>query len=61
MDENIGSVDKTLRLVAGVLLLLSGFGLKHLWLGGIGMVLIVTGLASRCPLYLPFHFSTYKS
>lgn len=55
MNENVGSVDRALRVVVGIALVLAG------WLGSggalgiilivVGLVLIVTGLMSRCPIY----------
>ena len=55
MKENVGSVDRALRVVFGIGLALAG------WLGAggalgiilivVGLVLIVTGLMSSCPIY----------
>ncbi|HEY9839974.1 MAG: DUF2892 domain-containing protein [Candidatus Sericytochromatia bacterium] len=61
MNANIGSLDKSLRLVSGVLLLGAAFVLGNIWPGLLGVVLVGTALASRCPLYLPFGFSTRGS
>lgn len=57
MQANLGSLDKTLRLVAGAGLLAAAV-LHSPWWALPALVLIGTGLASRCPLYLPFGFST---
>ncbi|MDX8388067.1 MAG: DUF2892 domain-containing protein [Ghiorsea sp.] len=52
MKENVGTVDRTLRVVIGLALMLAG------WLGSlgivgivIGLVLLLTGLSSHCPIY----------
>lgn len=57
MKENIGSLDKTIRLVAGTALLAAAVFYSP-WLALPGIILLGTGLASRCPLYLPLHIST---
>jgi lysylphosphatidylglycerol synthetase-like protein (DUF2156 family) len=59
MTQNIGSADRVIRLVAGVVLLLlpllTGFAAATpwLWWGAVvvGLVLIVTGLTRSCPAY----------
>ena len=64
MKENVGTVDRTLRVVFGIALALAG------WLGAggalgiilivVGLVLIVTGLMSSCPLYSVAGLSTVE-
>ena len=56
MKPNMGSVDRILRLIAGLLLL--AFALRigfpdtgWNWLGWIGVVLILTALFRFCPAY----------
>jgi len=57
LARNVGSVDKTLRLIAG--LLLAGWGILGAGLSTVigsvalivGLVLVVTGLANFCPLF----------
>ncbi len=56
MSLNVGSVDRVLRLVIGVLFILAKIAN---WVGGgwgwalaiIGVVLIITALVGYCPLY----------
>jgi len=53
MEKNVGSIDKTLRIVAGLailslLLLLEG---SARWFGLIGLVPLFTGLFGYCPAY----------
>ncbi len=51
MTQNVGSIDKWLRITAGVVILgLGAFGPLGWW-GLIGLVPLVTGLMSRCPAY----------
>ena len=50
MTANVGTVDRALRVVVGlVLLALALFG-GHLW-GWIGLVPLATGILGWCPFY----------
>ena len=53
METNIGKVDKTVRVVAGVGLLSLLFVLEGnlRWVGLIGIVPLATALFGYCPLY----------
>jgi Protein of unknown function (DUF2892) len=60
---NEGTVDRAIRVVAGVVLLALGWG--EVVTGTLGTVLkvlgfipLVTGLVGWCPLYAIAHFST---
>ena len=61
---NVGSVDRALRIVAGVALILFAlFGPAEIawkWIGWIGVVPLVTGLLQRCPAYSLFGLSTRR-
>jgi len=58
MKVNMGSVDRTLRIVVGVVLIaLSLFGVIGAW-GWIGLVPLATGVIGYCPVYAPFGFNT---
>ncbi len=58
MKANVGTVDRVLRIVAGVVLIgLTLAGSIGPW-GWIGVVPIATGLFRFCPAYLPFGLST---
>ena len=51
MKINVGTVDRTLRIGAGVVLIgLAAAGLVGAW-GYIGVALLATGLFRVCPLY----------
>lgn len=53
MQANVGTLDRVLRAVVGIALLVYAFtgpdGIR--WLGLIGVVPIVTALVRYCPLY----------
>ena len=60
MTPNVGGMDRTLRIVAGLALLSLFFLLEGnaRYLGLIGIVPILTGTFRWCPAYLPFGIST---
>jgi len=58
MNVNVGGVDRTIRIVAGLVLIVAAF--LHLfgpW-GWIGLVLLATGMVRFCPAYRLFGAST---
>jgi len=58
MQSNVGSVDRTLRIVAGVILIgLAATGTVGWW-GWLGVIPLLTGLAGYCPLYRLLGFDT---
>ena len=58
MKANVGTVDRVLRIVVGLVLMgLTLAGSIGPW-GWIGLVLLATGLFRFCPAYLPFGLST---
>ncbi len=60
MKANMGSLDRTLRLIAGAALIgLTLTGNIGAW-GWIGIVPLATSLIGVCPAYLPFGISTCK-
>ena len=59
MKKNIGSVDKTVRIILGVVIIALGLYYQSLW-GLIGLLPLLTSLVGICPLYLPFGISTNK-
>jgi len=58
MKRNIGSVDKALRIIIGISLVMFGIYTLSLW-GVVGIVLLLTGISGWCPLYVPFGICTY--
>ena len=58
MIQNVGTVDRVIRIVVGVVLIAATVsGYIGAW-GWIGIVPIATGLMRVCPAYLPFGLST---
>lgn len=48
---NVGNLDRALRILVGLALIgLALSGMIGVW-GYIGIVLLLTGVAARCPLY----------
>jgi hypothetical protein len=63
MKKNVGTVDRWIRIILGVALLslivfLSG-GVR--WIGLIGLIPLLTGIAGYCPLYSLFKINTNKA
>ncbi|NUQ12843.1 MAG: DUF2892 domain-containing protein [Gemmatimonadaceae bacterium] len=61
MQRNIGTTDRTVRLVVGVLLLSLAFFGPKTPVGYLGFVFIATALANFCPLYRLFGISTCRT
>lgn len=59
MKTNVGSADRIVRLVLGVVIILLGIYFKSWW-GIIGIVPVITGLLNFCPAYSLIGFSTKK-
>ena len=58
MQVNVGTLDRVLRIVAGVALIgLALAGAIGVW-GYLGIVPLVTGLLRSCPLYSVFGLNT---
>ena len=58
MKTNVGTIDRTLRILAGlVLIALAATGTVGWW-GWIGVVPLLTGLAGTCPAYKLLGMST---
>ncbi len=57
MKTNVGSLDRTVRLIAGFALLGAGYYFKSWW-GLVGLLPILTGTIRFCPAYVPFGWST---
>lgn len=57
MTQNIGKVDKVIRLLLGIAIVAWGF-YAHSWWGLIGIVPLATASLGYCPLYSPFQINT---
>ncbi|ALG90593.1 MULTISPECIES: YgaP family membrane protein [Actibacterium] len=59
--KNVGGIDRAIRIIVG-LALLAGFFLHteatYRWLYLIGIIPLVTGLMSSCPIYSIFGMNT---
>lgn len=63
LKTNVGGIDRVLRIVVGLALLVAFFMLpeaSYRWFLLIGIVPLATGLMSTCPLYSIFGMSTCK-
>ncbi|MBW8785941.1 MAG: DUF2892 domain-containing protein [Novosphingobium sp.] len=49
--QNVGSIDRILRIVVGIVLIALVFVGPHTPWGWLGLIPLITGLASTCPLY----------
>lgn len=63
MQANVGGIDRVLRIVAGIGLILFALlsASPYAAWGWIGVVLLATGVIGWCPAYLPFGFKTCKT
>ena len=57
MTINVGTIDRIIRIVAGLAILAAGYYFKSWW-GLIGCLPILTGTIRFCPAYLPFGLNT---
>jgi hypothetical protein len=60
MNRNVGTIDRTMRIIAGLALLSLIYFLPgpERWIGLVGVVLILTALAGWCPAYFLFGIRT---
>lgn len=65
MKKNMGSVDRTVRIIVAVVVAILYFtgqisGTAAIILGILAIVFLLTSFIGTCPLYLPFGLSTRK-
>jgi len=65
MKVNMGAVDRTIRVLAAIVIAVLYFtdqitGLAAGILGLFAVIFLITSLVGFCPLYAPFKFSTKK-
>ena len=60
MKINMGSVDRALRLVAGIVIIGAGIAFRSWW-GVIGIVPLATAGVGFCPLYTLLGVSTCRT
>ncbi|HLS22563.1 MAG TPA: DUF2892 domain-containing protein [Pseudogracilibacillus sp.] len=63
MKANVGTVDRVVRLIVGVILLALFFLIEGnlRYIGLIGIIPIITALVSFCPLYSLLRINTRRS
>ncbi|GAA5171512.1 DUF2892 domain-containing protein [Viridibacterium curvum] len=60
MKSNVGTIDRTLRILLGLALIAgAATGVLGAW-GWVGVVPLATGIFRFCPAYLPFGLSTCR-
>lgn len=59
MKSNIGNIDKLIRIIVGLLIIIAGVYFKSWW-GLIGIIPIIVAVIGWCPLYVPFGISTRR-
>ncbi len=59
MKKNIGTTDRVIRIVLGLLILFLGYYYQTWW-GIVGIIPLATGLMGWCALYTMFGISTKK-
>jgi len=60
MVKNMGSADKIIRIILGLVIIALGFYFQSWW-GLIGILPLVTAFLNWCPAYMPFGISTCKT
>jgi hypothetical protein len=63
MKRNVGSVDRVIRIVAGLIVLSLVFILEGnaRWWGLVGLLPLATGLLGWCALYIPLEIDTCRT
>ena len=59
MKSNVGKIDKNIRLVIGLIVVILGLYYNSWW-GLLGIIPIATALINWCPLYVIFGIKTCK-
>jgi hypothetical protein len=57
MQQNIGKIDRTLRIIGGIAIIGAGVYFQSWW-GVIGVIPLATASIGWCPAYAPFGLST---
>lgn len=60
MKPNAGTIDRAIRALAGVGLLVAAAATPWRWVGLPGVVLLATAAMGFCPLYVPLGLSTTR-
>lgn len=57
MNKNLGKIDRTLRVILALVIIVFGI-LNSSWLGAIGLIPLFTAIIGWCPLYCPLKINT---
>jgi hypothetical protein len=64
MEKNLGGLDRIIRAIVGIILVVLGVMYLSFWWGilmlVVGIILLMTAIVGICPLYMPFKCSTIK-
>lgn len=60
MKANVGGIDKVIRVVVGLIIIVVGIVYRSWW-GVIGVLVLLTGVFNFCALYIPLGISTRKA
>lgn len=59
MEKNVGTADRIIRIILGILIAAAGIIFKSWW-GLLAIIPLFTGIVGWCALYKPFRLSTAK-
>jgi len=57
MKSNVGSSDRFIRIILGLIIIAVGVFYQSYW-AAVGAIPLITGLIGWCPAYFPFGIST---
>ena len=60
MKTNVGKIDRIIRAIIGVVIIILGIYFKSWW-GLIGLIPLAVAAIGFCPLYVPLKINTCKS
>ncbi len=60
MKKNVGTTDRIIRIIAGIVIAGAGIYFKS-WFGLIAIIPLATAFVGWCPAYLPFRIKTCKT
>ena len=60
MVHNVGTVDRVVRIVAGLGIGAAGIALGSWW-GAVGAIPLLTAALGWCPAYCPFNITTRRA
>jgi hypothetical protein len=61
MKANVGTLDKIIRYIIGLALIVVLGLIYHSWWGLIGILPVISAVTGFCGFYLPFGINTHKN